>query len=208
MPPMPAAQPPPHKLTVEEFLALPDPPECERHELLDGEIVVTGTPLDRHQVIVGNLNFALASFLRRTRLGEVRLGPSGVRLGERTLLQPDLHVVLAEHLDRFQERFVDGPPDLVIEVLSPSNARYDQVKKLTAYEAAGVPEYWIVDPQAERVEVYRRAQGHPEVFERPLVLTLRREDVLETPRLPEFAVSLAEVFDPGLLGTRGAGSDD
>lgn len=201
MPLMPAAQPPARKLTFEEFLELPDDPQGRRMELFDGELVLSPPPLDRHQKVSGNLFFLLEAYLRRTRLGEVRIGPSGVRLGAATIFEPDLHVVLAEHLGRFGARYVDGPPDLVIEVLSPSNARHDQVRKLTAYEEAGVPEYWIVDPRAERVEVYRRA-GPAETYQRPVVLTLRQGDVVDTPLLPGFTASLDEVFDRGLLADR------
>ena len=209
MPAMPARAPDPedHEFpevhTVEDLLALPD--DHFRHELADGEHLVSPPPLYAHQGVVGNLYLALGNFLREQRLGVACLGPTGVYFGPRDYLIPDLSVVLREHLDRLRRRGFEGPPDLVIEVLSPSNTTYDLVKKLPRYEAFGVVEYWAVDPATQRVEVYRRPDsGAP--YDRPLVLTLAREDVLETPLLPGFRTTLVEVFDPGLQPEDPAGS--
>lgn len=204
MSPMPEAQPPPRKLTYEDYCAIPE--DGLRHEIVDGVHFVSPAPLDLHQHLCVNLTLLLGNFLRTTKLGVLRQAPSDVLLEEHTIVQPDHYVVLAANLGRLQRNGCHGPPDLVVEVLSPGNTRHDLVRKFARYEAAGVPEYWIVDPAAERVEVYRR-EGEAGGFARPLVLSLRREDRLDTPLLPEFSVALAEVFDRGLLADH-AGADE
>jgi len=143
----------------------------------------------------------LHGFVREHRLGKVREAPSDVLLEEHTVVQPDHYVVLRENLGRLKRNGCHGPPDLVVEVLSPGNTAHDLLRKLPLYERAGVREYWVVDPEAERVEVYRR-EPSPEAtgstrFARPLVLSTARDDVLETPLLPGSSVPLSEIFDRG-----------
>jgi len=174
------------------------PPDLDRHEIVDGEHFVTSPPLDRYQGAVGNLHRYLANFLAESRLGVVRVAPSGVLLGEHDVLLPDLYVVLEENLGGFRRIGFEGAPDLVVEVLSPGNIAYDLRRKLPRYELAGVCEYWAVDPAAARVEVYRRP-SESEAFARPLFLEQRLEDTLETPLLPGFSLDLKALFDPGLL---------
>ncbi len=198
---MPAPQAPARKLGYQDYLAFPE--DGNRHEILDGVHYVSPPPLDRHQRTLANLTFLFEVFLRRTRLGEVRFAPSEVRLADHDIVEPDLYIVLVRSLAGFHRRGFRAIPDLIVEVLSPGNAKHDLVVKLGRYEALGVPEYWIVDPGVGRIEIYRQETveaGAPRRFARPLVVRLGRDPAIETPLIPGFSASLAEVFDPGLAG--------
>lgn len=134
---------PPGKVTYEEFL---DWLDDETHaEWVDGEIVLMSPVQLRHDAIVFFLR-ALLTFLLEDRAA-VHGEPVQVRLPERLRRgrSPDIVVVLNEHADRLRPTYIDGTPDLIVEVVSPESQRRDTVEKLAEYEAAGVPEYWTVD---------------------------------------------------------------
>jgi len=86
-------------------------------------------------------------------LGRVFSGPLDVELSDNNVVQPDVLVVLKQHRDRIRKTHIIGAPDLVIEIASPSTARHDQRAKLDAYASAGVPEYWVIDPDAQTVKL-------------------------------------------------------
>jgi Uma2 family endonuclease len=152
--------------TIEELLALPD--DGLRHELLDGEHVVTPAPEVLHQRGVGEIYVALRQAVGDRSDLEVLMSPADIRLGPRTLVQPDLFIVRHGPGGRFR-RWVDAPvPVLAIEVLSPSTARRDRTKKREIYLRAGVEEYWIVDPDARVIERWRRGDERPEIVDGPL----------------------------------------
>jgi Uma2 family endonuclease len=108
-------------------------------------------PTNIHQQAVGRLFRFLADFAQQS--GWVRLAPLPVRLWPGKIREPDVLFVAREHQDRVGEQ-VFGPPDLVMEVTSATTQRTDRVEKYAEYARAGIPEYWIVDPQAETVEVF------------------------------------------------------
>ena len=83
-----------------------------------------------------------------------RSAPIDVVLSKKEVVQPDVLVILNEHLDRVQKKRIVGAPDLVVEIISPSNVATDSIIKRQTYERAGVPEYWLVDPNQETVEVF------------------------------------------------------
>jgi Uma2 family endonuclease len=138
----------PTRLSVDQWLELPEDQRCE---LVEGEIVVSPSPSLDHQRAVGRLFRALDDHAR-AHGGEAFVAPLGVRLSDDTALEPDLLFVSSP--DRYGPRIVEGPPDLVVEVSSPSTRRYDLIRKRRLYERFGVPEYWFVDLDAERIEVY------------------------------------------------------
>jgi Uma2 family endonuclease len=184
------SQPP--RLTYQDLLRLPD--DLLRHELIDGEHFMSPAPALKHQRIVVNLARILSTFVRAHRLGEVLVAPVDVLFSQHDVVEPDVLFVAAAHGERLRERYVAGAPDLVVEVLSPSNPGYDKIKKRRLYEAQGVPEYWIVDPAAETVEVYRAAsRGGP--LERHESLSVADGDTLETPLLSGLQIPLREVFE-------------
>jgi Uma2 family endonuclease len=180
------------RLTYQDLLRLPD--DLLRHELIDGEHYVSPAPVVKHQDIVLNLVHILVSFVRAHRLGKVMVGPVDVLFTEHDVVEPDVLFVATAHGDRVRERYVAGAPDIVVEVLSPSNRGYDRIKKRRLYESHGVPEYWIVDPPAETLEVYRAAATGGQLA---CCASLSRAagDILETPLLPGLRILLREVFE-------------
>ena len=176
------------KYTHADLLQMPD--DDKRREIIDGELYVTPSPIDRHQMILFNLTMAFGKFLETHPLGKLRFAPLDVILGEHDVLEPDLLFVLNEHQDILQD-WVRGAPDLVIEILSPTTAARDRGIKLKAYARYGVGEYWIVDPTAQAIEVYRlTAEGLN------LSATYTEGNTVETPLLPGFSLAADSIFKP------------
>lgn len=185
------------KLGLEDYELFPD--DGQRHELIDGEHVVTPAPNTRHQRILMRLGMALVTFAEGRRLAAVLIAPTDVILSPHDVVQPDILLVRIDRLDIVGKR-VEGPPDLAIEVLSPSSRRTDEVLKRHAYEHWGVGELWIVDPEVDRVGVYR-LEGERR-FGRARELSAEHGDALETPLLPGFSMALVELFTDPLLDGR------
>jgi Uma2 family endonuclease len=140
--------------TYAEFARLPD--DGNRYEVIAGELCVTPPPETPHQVASGRFFIELSLFATREHtLGEVLYAPVAVLLGEGDYLEPDIVFLLNEHKHYRTRRGIEGPPDLVIEILSPSTARQDRGVKRERYAHYGVSEYWIIDADRRRVEVYR-----------------------------------------------------
>lgn len=188
-----AALPGPYRLTYDDWLAFPD--DGRLYEILDGALLMTPAPCIDHQRISRDIEYRLVELLRRERAGEVLDAPVGVRLAYDTVLEPDLVVVLTPNAHRVGAQVIDGPPDLVVEVLSPGTAGRDLGPKRAAYEGAGVPEYWIVDPETRSVEVLELHRGR---FQRAGLY--REGDTLRSPLLPGLELPLGEVF-PARRGT-------
>ena len=143
--------PPQGEWTEVDYFALPDTNRFV--ELSEGELVMPPHPTHTHQLIVLELATAMRAFVQQKDLGVVQIAPLPVRLWPGKIREPDILFVAREHADRIGEQ-VYGPPDLVVEVLSPATQRTDRQEKATEYAQAGVREYWIVDPEAKTVEVF------------------------------------------------------
>ena len=152
--------------TRAELLALPD--DGCRHELIDGEHLVTPAPSFAHQRVVLQLIRLLDPHVRRHQLGELAIAPADLALGEDEVLQPDLFVVPTAPATLRAWHEITALL-LVIEVVSPASARTDRERKRRRYQRAGVPHYWIVDPELQQVEVW-----HPE----STVGTVAREQLI------------------------------
>lgn len=144
--------------TYAEFARLPSE-RGMRHEVIDGELVVTPAPGLRHQRVVTELVVRLHAFVRDSGLGEVFVGPVDVLLADGDFIEPDILFVRTEKAHLFSDRGIEGPPDLIVEVLSPSTAARDRGLKLDRYRHFGVPEYWVVDPDGRSIEVWDLAAG-------------------------------------------------
>jgi Uma2 family endonuclease len=173
-------------LTYEDLEAFPE--DNLRRELIDGELIVTAAPGGRHQDVVLELGARLLAYAK-AHGGKVYIAPRDVYLARDTVLEPDVLFVTAENTSRAEERFVRGAPDIVVEVSSPSTRRLELVRKRDLYERFGVPEYWYVDLDADRVEVYRLRD---ERFDPPEIL--RRADLLGSSQLPGWSVSVDDIL--------------
>jgi Uma2 family endonuclease len=179
----------PRKLTYEDYLLFPE--DGRRHELIDGEHLVSPAPPLRHQRSVARLSVLLGTFIEENPLGEALLGPFDVILTEHEVVQPDLLFVSNERAAIWTEQGTRGAPDLVIEVFSPETRKVDETLKLSLYEREDVREYWMFDPERKFARVFRR-QGDSLVA--LLDLSAVAGDVLETPLLPGLLIPLAKVF--------------
>ena len=140
--------------TYEDDLATPED-SSRRYEIVDGELFVTPTPRFRHQEVVANLIATLRTLARAHGVGKVVGGPITVRLHDDTITEPDVVFLRVDRLHLVESGRIHGPPDLVVEVLSPSNRGYDRNLKRKRYLASGVAELWIVDADENTVEVWR-----------------------------------------------------
>jgi Uma2 family endonuclease len=146
------------KWTYDDWARLPD--DGTRYEVIDGELFMTPPPATPHQFSIANLLNAMTSFVRPKRLGWIVSSPIGVRLPNQPVpLEPDIVFISAARKSIIEEKYIEGVPDLVVEVLSPSNWIYDRKEKFNVYKIAGVPEYWIVDYRAKTVEVFALEKG-------------------------------------------------
>ena len=145
------------RLTYEDYAALPD--DGRRYELHEGELSVTPSPGLDHQDIVGNLFVMLRGHVNARGLGRVFVAPVDCILGDSTVVQPDIVFVETARQSVMGKRGIEGPPTLVVEVISPSSAGIDRRQKLPLYERYAVPYCWIVDPSARTIEAYHLAHG-------------------------------------------------
>ena len=175
-------------LTYEDLQAFPE--DNFRREIIDGELIVTAAPATRHQRVVTKLVHRLYTYCE-VHGGEVLTAPYDIYFSDTNVVEPDVLYARPEHRDRFEKKFFRSAPDVVVEVSSPSTRRLELVGKRDLYERFGVPEYWFVDLDAERVEVYRLEQdryGHPLLFS--------RGERLETPQAPGFALAIDDLLGP------------
>ncbi len=138
--------------TYDEFARLPD--DGDRYEVIDGEVRVTPAPSPAHQHVLLRLSLALHGFVEDQALGVVLPGVD-LLFVEGTLLCPDLLFVPNDGRAGITSRGVETTPGLVVEIVSPSSRATDRVLKPQRYRDFGVPEYWVVDPDARVVQVWR-----------------------------------------------------
>ena len=175
--------------TYEDYL---NTPEGERYELLDGELVVAPSPSMTHQRIVGRLHVVLQGYVTHAGLGELFIAPSDVVLwdgGQRNVVQPDVLFISAAREGIITDANIQGAPDLVIEILSPYTQSRDRGYKRDLYARHGVGEYWLVDPDAKRIEILLLSAGDFESGG-----NYGPEDTLISPTLHGFRLNLAEIF--------------
>lgn len=172
--------------TYQDYLNTPDD---VRYQLIEGALVREPAPTVPHQRVLLKLALLITPFVEDNRLGEVLLAPTDVYLSDTNVVQPDLLFVSAARAEIITERDIHGPPDLVVEVASPSTQRRDHGVKLDIYARYGVVEYWLVDPSAKAVETLRLEDslfivtGH-----------LGPADTLTSPLLPGLTIPLEKLF--------------
>ena len=133
---------PPRTIT-EVFESLPEGTRCE---VINNTLVMSPSPLDTHQKVLGKIFTKLSLIVENKNLGELRIAPYDVHFQEENIFQPDIVLIDKSSAHKITERGFFGAPDLIIEILSPSNARFDKEEKKFIYEKFGVKEYFIVEP--------------------------------------------------------------
>jgi Uma2 family endonuclease len=173
--------------TYEDYAKLPN--DGRHYHIIAGVLYVAPAPNIAHQNAVGQFFVRLFQFIQARGLGRVIVAPVDVDLGPGGTVQPDVIVVLNEHLDRITASRIVGAPDLVVEVASPSTATHDRRAKMDAYARAGVPEYWIADPVAETVELFVLGEG-----EYRSLGVFHGQALLPSTIISDFPVHVAEFF--------------
>jgi Uma2 family endonuclease len=175
------------RLTYADLELMPD--DGLRHEIIGGEHYVTASPVTRHQRISRRLFVALQTLIDAHPLGEVFYAPFDVVMSFHDVVVPDLIYVSHARAHLVTAKNLQGSPDLMIEILSPSTRPRDERLKRDLYERMGVEEYWLVDPDRNAVTIYRKQGASflpPETFDTGAIVS--------TPLLPGFELPLAPVF--------------
>jgi Uma2 family endonuclease len=140
-------------MTYEEFLAWCD--EDTRAEWVKGEVIMVSPASRRHQALSDWLGAILGIYVREQELGEVITAPFQMKIGPHLPgREPDILFVAHDHIDRLKETFLDGPADLVVEIVSPESRLRDRGEKFAEYEMGEVQEYWLLDPDEQRADFY------------------------------------------------------
>ncbi len=179
------------RLTYDDLLLFPD--DGLRHEIIDGEHYMTASPTVRHQLVVGRLQGEIYMYLKaHPGTGTLLTAPLDVVLSQHDVVEPDLLFVAADQAGVVTAANLQGPPALVVEVLSPSTRKRDAQIKRRLFARSGVREYWLVDPELDTVQVYRRADEG--TFQRAAELSAEDDQALTTPILPGWSLRLRELF--------------
>ena len=179
------------RMTAKEYLARPFEESQRGQELIDGEIVV-GEATTRHNRVQGNLFFALKSWIADGEGRGQAFIPLDVKLDHLNVFAPDVSWYSASNPVDEDSQPPYPPPDIAIEVRSPSTWRYDIGAKKATYERRGLPELWLVDTPAEQVLVFRRSSAGTGEFD--VALEPGLGDSLGSPLMPGFTLSLDELF--------------
>jgi Uma2 family endonuclease len=137
----------------EQFCELP-PSDSFKLELLDGEVLMAARPIPNHQHFLLELAVVLRAWTNAKRLGRILLDTL-MKANNEWTPAPDLSFLKTEHLKRVKKKRIEGPVDLAVEVLSPSDEEADRKTKFTAYAEFGIPWYWIVDLERRVLEEYQ-----------------------------------------------------
>ncbi len=173
------------KLTYAEYERIPD--DGQRHEIVDGEHHVNPAPGTYHQTVSRRIQFQLYEQIELTGLGQVFNAPVDLQLSDFDIVQPDLVVVLEEKRSIITPTRIEGVPDLVVEILSPSSARTDRTLKKELYRRSRILEYWVVAPEEHVIEQYSLVGDRYELAGRPSAEIVCRS-------IPEVRVDLVRVW--------------
>lgn len=187
--PQPASQTEQHRWTWDDFLGLD---EDDPRELIDGEFLESDVPTQTHEHIVNLIAFFLTGWARAQRRGRVLSSGYKIRVSERRGYMPDVQFYRSADVLKGQDRgLVQGHPDLVVEVISETSRSRDRIRKLHDYAGLGVPEYWVIDPEARTVErlvlrdgIYAIAEG------------LTEDSVFRPASFPGLEIPLPELWAP------------
>lgn len=173
--------------TYGDYLQLPG--DEWRYEIIGGNIYMSPAPSTRHQEIILELAARIRQLVKERQLGKIYIAPIDVIVSDlASPVQPDILFIATNNLEIVKENFIEGIPDLVIEILSPGNARHDRYIKYRLYAEAGVKEYWIVDPDVCTADVYAlRGQAYVPFGH------FTSDSVIQSELLPELHIPMQEI---------------
>ena len=174
------------KFTYEDYC---NAPEDKRYELHDGDLVVVPSPKEQHQTTTLDLAAEIRQFARRTGIGRAFVAPFDIVFSNHDVVQPDVIYVSNERRGIITADNIQGAPDLVIEVLSPSTAHRDRTFKRALYARHGVREFWLVDTDTHTIEVLLLGEGRYNT-----VSTYSAGETLTSPTLADFTLNLDDIF--------------
>ena len=177
---------PTKKYTYTDYLKTSDD---QRYELIEGELLMTPSPVIYHQWVSKNIGYELERFVRAKEIGKVFYAPCDVHLDNENVFQPDILFISKENEKIIGTKNIQGAPDLVVEILSETTAYRDLIQKKKLYARFGVREYWIVDPGEKRVEIYSLSEG-----QFALSQNFEQHDSLDSPLLAQLKINLSSVF--------------
>jgi Uma2 family endonuclease len=164
------------------------PDDGRRFEIVDGELIdVTPAPSPLHQRVAKRLQRQLEAYFEGGGAGEVFNAPVDVILNPHDVFETD--IVVVTNREQVTRRAIEGVPELVVEVLSPSSVKYDRVKKGNRYAALGIANYWILDPEARRLECFRWGDGAY-----TLSAAAEGHTRLDVPHFPGLTIDLAAIW--------------
>ena len=176
--------------TYEDYLQIPEEPGY-RFEILEGVLVREPSPSIHHQRVSRELGYQLISFFNSfDPEGELFFAPLDVTLTAVNVLQPDLLFISGANREIICEERIDGACDLVVEIMSPSNRRKDRLQKMEIYRKAGIPHYWLVDPEENTLEAFLLNDGNY-----TLVFVGGPGDKFNHPAFPGLDLDLNKIFD-------------
>jgi len=162
--------------TYEDLRRMPD--DGKRYELIGGVIDVAPALARPHQRLVSYLQIIVGSYVLQHQLGELYVAAVDVRLSDHDVVEPDLVFLRQERLHLYNQRGdIQGAPDLVVEVISPSSEKTDPGAKMALYARSGIPEYWLVNPATKQFQGLVLREG--QYVEEPLVAGRYRSTVIE-----------------------------
>jgi Uma2 family endonuclease len=174
-------------LTYEDYCLLPN--DRNRYEIHDGELAVTPVPATKHQTVLGNLYRFLANYVVTNRLGKLFIAPTDLILAPTTVVQPDLIFIGSDRRQIVTERAIEGPPTLVIEILSPTTHRIDRVTKAQLYAKYQIPHYGLIDPDQRTLEAYELARDRYD-----LAASARDAEVFAPSLFPGLSIQLSDLW--------------
>ncbi|HEU5141094.1 MAG TPA: Uma2 family endonuclease [Bacillales bacterium] len=172
--------------TYDDYVKLPD--DGKRYEIDDGALyVMEPAPRIQHQELLVSLSAHLKTHCHPE--GKVLISPVDIKFAEKNVKQPDLVFVSKERKDIVKEKAVEGSPDLLVEILSPSTGKRDKKEKKETYERFGVKEYWILDPYYEVLEQFILRDGRYDLDE-----VYQLEDTITSPHFSCIQIRLGDLF--------------
>lgn len=173
--------------TYADLAGLPN--DGNRYEILQGELIVSPASSVPHQRVLVRLSLALEDAVNKSKFGTVFVAPLDVKFSDNNVVEPDVFVVSVDQYAQVHDRRVDGAPAFVIEIVSPSSVKTDRQRKAALYMEYGVQEYWVVEPDQQRILVHLPGDPGPRIV---------IDGSLQSVLIPTLVVELATLFAPPL----------